>query len=106
MVLQILDKLIDLKILCLCKLVSKYFYQIVTQVNTISFTALTDPAVEIHNWESEASNIFALVGPFWSAYCSSLKFSRVKSVHIQLPYYVVRSLLIGFTLQILSSIPM
>lgn len=85
MVLQILDKLIDLKILCLCKLVSKRFNQIVTQVNTISFTALTDPAVEIHNLVSEASNTVASIGPFWSAYCSLLTFPRVKSVHIKLP---------------------
>ncbi|GJV13937.1 F-box domain containing protein [Tanacetum coccineum] len=85
MVLQILDKLIDLKILCLCKLVSKRFNQIVTQVNTISFTALTDPVLEAHNQESEASNTVASVGPFRSAYRSLMKFRRVKSVHIQLP---------------------
>ncbi|PWA66564.1 F-box domain, Leucine-rich repeat domain, L domain-like protein [Artemisia annua] len=85
MVLQIFDKLIDLKILCLCKSVSKRFNRIVTQVNTISFTALTDPEVEYHNRESRAFNTVASLGPFWSAYCTLLKFRRVKSVHIQLP---------------------
>ena len=37
------------------------------------------------NRESEASNTVASLGPFWSAYCSLLKFPRVKYVHIQLP---------------------
>ncbi|PWA45881.1 hypothetical protein CTI12_AA512820 [Artemisia annua] len=84
MVLKILDTLIDLKLLCRCKLVSKRFNRIVTQVSTISFTALTHPA-ELHpNQESKASNILASLGPFWSL----TKFRRVKSVHIQLLSYV------------------
>ncbi|GJZ62825.1 F-box domain containing protein [Tanacetum coccineum] len=39
-VLHILSKIIDLKTLCLCKPVSKRFYQTVHQVDIISFTAL------------------------------------------------------------------
>ncbi|PWA38818.1 F-box domain, Leucine-rich repeat domain, L domain-like protein [Artemisia annua] len=73
-VLQILNKLIDLKTLCLCKLVSKCFTSIVSQVETISFTFSTYPLVDA-----------ASLGSYGSAIGSLMTFQCVKSLHIQLP---------------------
>ncbi|GJU63364.1 ribonuclease H-like domain-containing protein [Tanacetum coccineum] len=62
-VFEILNKLIDLKTLCLCKLVYIRFYAISNLVDTVSFTASTDECV-----------------------CKSLKeFRRLKSLLIKLP---------------------
>ncbi|PWA77322.1 F-box domain, Leucine-rich repeat domain, L domain-like protein [Artemisia annua] len=73
-VLQILKKLIDLKTLCLCKLVSKRFTSIVSQAETISFTFSTYPLVDA-----------ASLGSYGSAIGSLMTFQCVKSLHIQLP---------------------
>ena len=46
-VLQILRKLVDLKALCPCKLVSKRFYRIIRQVDAISF--ITKPDISFNS---------------------------------------------------------
>ncbi|GJT10877.1 F-box domain containing protein [Tanacetum coccineum] len=71
-VLQILNKLINLKTLCVCKLVSKRFNLIVSQVDVISLTSSAD------SFASPSS-----LG--WSAIWSLLLFRRVKSIRIQVP---------------------
>ncbi|GJQ98436.1 F-box domain containing protein [Tanacetum coccineum] len=71
-VLQILNKLISLKTLCLCKLVSKRFNLVVSQVDVISLTSSTD------SFASPSS-----LG--WSAIRSLKLFKRVKSISIQVP---------------------
>ncbi|PWA78860.1 F-box domain, Leucine-rich repeat domain, L domain-like protein [Artemisia annua] len=73
-VFQILNKLTDLKTLCLCKHVSRRFYHIVLQVEAISFTCFTNPFVD-HSY----------LATFGSAIKSLMKFERVKSLCIQLP---------------------
>ncbi|PWA50834.1 F-box domain, Leucine-rich repeat domain, L domain-like protein [Artemisia annua] len=75
-VLQILNKLIDLKTLCLCKLVSKRFTSIVSQVETIFFTFSTYPLVDA-----------ARLGSYGSAIGSLMTFQCVKSLHIQFPSF-------------------
>ncbi|PWA86913.1 F-box domain, Leucine-rich repeat domain, L domain-like protein [Artemisia annua] len=65
---QILNKLIDLKILCSCKPVSKRFFRIITKVDTISFiTKCTS------------------LNPFLCAILSLRKFGGLKSLCIQIP---------------------
>ncbi|PWA78861.1 F-box domain, Leucine-rich repeat domain, L domain-like protein [Artemisia annua] len=71
---QIINKLTDLKTLCLCKLVSRRFYHIVLQVEAISFTCFTNPFVDPSYSAS-----------FLSAIKSLMKFERVKSLCIQFP---------------------
>ncbi|KAI3751656.1 hypothetical protein L2E82_22747 [Cichorium intybus] len=59
-ILQILNKLLDLKILCVCYLVSKRFPSIVLQVDAVSFTApLLDSNVPDNNAAS-ACHFFVL----------------------------------------------
>lgn len=63
-VLQILNKLIDLKALCFCKLVCRRFYSIVVQVDTISFTT-TKP----HYHEPSRTSLY--------------EFTRLKSLYFE-----------------------
>ncbi|PWA68098.1 F-box domain, Leucine-rich repeat domain, L domain-like protein [Artemisia annua] len=66
-VLIILNKLIDLRALCLCKLVCFRFYLISHLVHTVSFTAPSDPKFDK------------------CVYKSLKKFRRLKSLSIELP---------------------
>ncbi|PWA77749.1 F-box domain, Leucine-rich repeat domain, L domain-like protein [Artemisia annua] len=65
---QILNKLIDLKILCSCKLVSKRFFRIITKVDTISL-------ITKHT----------SFNPFLSTIQSLRKFGGLKSLCIEIP---------------------
>ncbi|PWA49480.1 F-box domain, Leucine-rich repeat domain, L domain-like protein [Artemisia annua] len=84
-VLQILNKLVDFKTLCLCKLVSKRFGRIVHQVDTISFTSFTHPLADPPTEESIPTDILASLGSYWSAIMCLENFGRVKSLRIQVP---------------------
>ncbi|GJX50751.1 F-box domain containing protein [Tanacetum coccineum] len=88
MILQILCKVIDLKTLCLCKLVSKCFHRIVLQVDTICFTSpfnsFNYPLVDPPNLDWNDSAPVASLGSFGSAIWSLKKFERVKSLSIHL----------------------
>lgn len=72
-VLEILNKLIELKTLCVCKLVSKSFNKIVHQVDSISFTVPSD-----FNWDTFQCD------SFWSAVISLKKFISINSLCIEL----------------------
>ncbi|PWA48602.1 F-box domain, Leucine-rich repeat domain, L domain-like protein [Artemisia annua] len=75
MVLQILRELIDLKTLCVCKLVCKRFFRIAHQVRTISFTAPSN-----FNWKTSDGR-----ASIWSAIESLNSFKMVKSLSIEVP---------------------
>lgn len=87
-VFQILSKLSDLKTLCICELVSKRFYRTVLQLEAISFTSVTYPLVDPPDRKLKVSISATLLRSFESAMLSLKKFTRVKSVCIQLssPY--------------------
>ncbi|GJX77530.1 F-box domain containing protein [Tanacetum coccineum] len=85
MVLEILSKIIDFKTLCLCELVSKRFWRIVHQVDTVSFTFFTDPLADPPSMEVIPSNTLASLGSYGSAIMCMKKFGRVKSLRIQVP---------------------
>ncbi|GKA63917.1 F-box domain containing protein [Tanacetum coccineum] len=87
MVLQILSKLVDFKTLCLCKLVSKRFWRIVHQVDTICFTSFTDPFADPPSKEVIPSDTLASLGSYWSAIMCLMDFGRVKSLRIQVPSF-------------------
>ncbi|GJZ92769.1 F-box domain containing protein [Tanacetum coccineum] len=75
MVLHILRKLIDLKMLCVCKLVCKRLSHIAHQVRNISFTAPSN-----FNWKTSDGRT-----SFWSAIESLSSFKLVKSLSIEVP---------------------
>nr|GEW12174.1 hypothetical protein [Tanacetum cinerariifolium] len=87
MVLQILSKLVDFKTLCLCKLVSKRFWRIIDQVDTICFTSFTDPFADPPSKEVIPSDTLASLGSYWSAIICLMDFGRVKSLRIQVPSF-------------------
>ncbi|KAK1430480.1 hypothetical protein QVD17_13237 [Tagetes erecta] len=62
-ILQILNKLIDLKTLCICHLVSKRFSSIILQIDTISFIA---PLITTANSDNNTSGDFNTKNLFWS----------------------------------------
>ncbi|GKD24670.1 reverse transcriptase domain-containing protein, partial [Tanacetum coccineum] len=80
---EILSKFSDLKTLCICELVCKRFYRTVLQVEAISFTSVTPP---LHPLDTElyVSITATLLRSFQSAMLSLKKFTRVKSICIQL----------------------
>ena len=80
MVLLILRKVIDLKTLCLCKLVCKRFNQIVLRVDTIF---LNVPL--IGNPSSDSNTLDESSDSFLSGFKSLLSFKGLKSLHIELP---------------------
>lgn len=79
---QVISKLSDLKTLCVCKLVSKRFHQLVLQVEVISYT---DPLLETPNLEWDTSAADAWLGSFRSVISSLNEFERVKSLLVQFP---------------------
>ncbi|GJZ79499.1 F-box domain containing protein, partial [Tanacetum coccineum] len=81
---QILSKLSDLKTLCICELVCKQFYRTVLQVEAISFTPVTHPLVDPPDINWNYSIYATLLRSFESAMLSLKKFTRVKSICIQL----------------------
>ncbi|CAH1412571.1 unnamed protein product [Lactuca virosa] len=81
-ILQIFNKLIDLKTLCFCHLISKHFSSIVLQIEAISFTApLLNPHISDKNTVSDVSPS----QPFLSAHRFLSKFKGVKFLWIELP---------------------
>lgn len=80
MVLLILRKVIDLKTLCLCKLVCKRFNQIVLHVDTIF---LNVPLIENPSFDSKTLDESS--DSFLSGFKSLLRFKGLKSLHIELP---------------------
>lgn len=87
-VFQILSKLFDLKTLCICELVSKRFYRTVLELEAISFASVTYPLVVPPDIKLNVSICGTLLRSFQSAMLSLKKFTRVKSLCIQLssPY--------------------
>ncbi|XP_023735617.2 F-box protein AUF2 [Lactuca sativa] len=88
-ILLILNRLIDLKTLCFCYLVSKRFSSIVLQVDAISFASLVlNPKISDKNTIPSRSflrMISSLYGEsFLSAYRFLIKFKGVKSLCIEL----------------------
>ncbi|KAL7608166.1 F-box protein AUF1 [Lactuca sativa] len=92
-ILQILNRLIDLKTLCFCYLVSRRFSSIVLEVDAISFASpLSNPRISNKNTVSDvapsssfARIISSLYGEsFLSAYRFLIKFKGVKSLCIEL----------------------
>ncbi|KAK9059106.1 hypothetical protein SSX86_021725 [Deinandra increscens subsp. villosa] len=66
-ILQILTKLVDLKTLCFCHLVSRRFSSIVLQVDTVSFIApLLNPPTSDHNTDSDPAATGFPKKLFWS----------------------------------------
>lgn len=78
---EIVNKIIELKTLCFCKLVSKRFYSIVLQVHAISLTALSD-----FDWKTcNCAPFFKCESLCLAAVRSMQKFRCVKSLCIELP---------------------
>nr|GEU88178.1 hypothetical protein [Tanacetum cinerariifolium] len=98
-VLQVLSKISDLKTLCICELVSKRFYRTVLQVEAISFTSLTYSLVHPLDMSLNISNAFTLTKSFKSAMLSLKKFTRVKSICIQLSSSYNNPLLFKWTIK-------
>ncbi|CAH1412581.1 unnamed protein product [Lactuca virosa] len=93
-ILQILNKSIDLKTLCFCYLVSKRFSSIVLQVDAISFTApCIDPNIPHKNTEGDVAPsmpllpiISLIMGNYFPSVLVFLsKFKRVKSLFFEIP---------------------
>ncbi|CAI9277521.1 unnamed protein product [Lactuca saligna] len=92
--LQILNRLIDLKTLCFCYLVSRRFSSIVLQVDTISFTApLINPPIPDKNTVGDVSPSmplppiasFIIDKYFLSVSTFLSNFTAVKSLFVELP---------------------
>ncbi|GKC38455.1 F-box domain containing protein [Tanacetum coccineum] len=98
-VLQILSKLSDLKTLCICELVSKRVYRSVLQVEAISFMSVTYPLVHPLDMSLIISFAFTLTESFKSVMLSLKKFTRVKSVRIQLASSYNNPLLFKWTIK-------
>ncbi|CAH1412589.1 unnamed protein product [Lactuca virosa] len=93
-ILQIVNKLIDLKALCFCYLVSKQLSSIVLQVDAISFaSSMIDPNIPDKNTISDVApsrprptEVSSFFGEsFLSAKGFLNKFKGVKSLYIELP---------------------
>ncbi|CAI9277523.1 unnamed protein product [Lactuca saligna] len=89
-ILLILNKLIDLKTLCFCYLVSKRFSSIVLQVDAISFASpVLNPHISDNNTISDCRSFLRMISSlygesFLSAYRFLIKFKGVKSLCIEL----------------------
>ncbi|CAH1412587.1 unnamed protein product [Lactuca virosa] len=94
-ILQIVNKLIDLKTLCFCYLVSKRLSSIVLQVDTISFTAPLDPNIPDKNTISDVDpsrpNPPKLSSFFGESFLSANgflnTFTGVKSLYMEFPSF-------------------
>ncbi|KAL7610309.1 F-box protein At4g18380 [Lactuca sativa] len=93
-ILQIVNKLIDLKALCFCYLVSKRFSSIVLQVDAISFTSSmidanipdTNTISDVARSRPRPTEVSSFFGEaFLSAKGFLNKFKGVKSLYIELP---------------------
>lgn len=84
-VFQILKKLIDFKTICNAELVSKRFYEILSQIDTISFIV---PPTKPSNSDGNFSQVGAsfLSESFWSVIKSMTRFSGLKYLRIELPF--------------------
>ncbi|KAL7610617.1 hypothetical protein Lser_V15G13700 [Lactuca serriola] len=85
-ILQILNKIIDLRSLCFCYLLSKRFSSIVLEVDAVSFTApFKDPNIPNKNPVGDISQSRPC-HPKLSAHGFLRKFTGVKSLYIELPF--------------------
>ncbi|PWA34864.1 F-box domain, Leucine-rich repeat domain, L domain-like protein [Artemisia annua] len=89
--LEILSRLIDLKTLCRCKLVSIHFNHIVQQVNAISFTGVNHSSSDSNSSgapsERDRPDNFFKCESFVSVMKSLQTFSGLKSLCIEIPSF-------------------